>query len=174
MTAENGVSAPRPWYKKWWGIVVLILFWPFSLTYYFIHKSWKLFPKLAAIGAVWILFVSFTSNNKTTSTPPPVVQGIQTSVNIVPTINVSTASAVKPLVILTSTPKPILVPTKAIQTGSSEVKYYTNTDGIKVQSPIQSDTKPAGASAKCRDGSYSFSLHRSGTCSGHGGVAQWY
>ena len=27
--------------------------------------------------------------------------------------------------------------------------------------------------ARCRDGSYSFSQHRSGTCSHHGGVAQW-
>jgi hypothetical protein len=31
---------------------------------------------------------------------------------------------------------------------------------------------PAGATAQCRDGSYSFSLHHSGTCSSHGGVAQ--
>ncbi|MCW6537635.1 DUF3761 domain-containing protein [Sphingomonas lycopersici] len=33
---------------------------------------------------------------------------------------------------------------------------------------------PNGATAKCRDGSYSFSAHRSGTCSRHGGVAQFY
>jgi hypothetical protein len=32
---------------------------------------------------------------------------------------------------------------------------------------------PAGASAQCRDGSYSFSQHRRGTCSHHGGVALW-
>jgi hypothetical protein len=28
-------------------------------------------------------------------------------------------------------------------------------------------------SAVCRDGSYSYSAHRSGTCSYHGGVSQW-
>lgn len=33
---------------------------------------------------------------------------------------------------------------------------------------------PNGATAKCRDGTMSFSQHRSGTCSRHGGVAQWY
>ena len=33
---------------------------------------------------------------------------------------------------------------------------------------------PNGATAKCRDGSMSFSAHRSGTCSRHGGVAQWF
>jgi hypothetical protein len=32
---------------------------------------------------------------------------------------------------------------------------------------------PPGATAQCRDGTYSFSQHHSGTCSHHGGVAQW-
>jgi hypothetical protein len=32
---------------------------------------------------------------------------------------------------------------------------------------------PAGATARCRDGTYSFSQHRAGTCSHHGGVAAW-
>jgi hypothetical protein len=32
---------------------------------------------------------------------------------------------------------------------------------------------PPGATARCRDGTYSYSHHRSGTCSHHGGVAVW-
>ena len=32
---------------------------------------------------------------------------------------------------------------------------------------------PPGATAQCRDGTYSFSQHHSGTCSHHGGVARW-
>ncbi len=32
---------------------------------------------------------------------------------------------------------------------------------------------PPGATAQCRDGSYSYSQHHSGTCSHHGGVAVW-
>lgn len=32
---------------------------------------------------------------------------------------------------------------------------------------------PPGATARCRDGTYSYSQHRSGTCSHHGGVAVW-
>jgi hypothetical protein len=32
---------------------------------------------------------------------------------------------------------------------------------------------PPGATARCRDGTYSYSQHRSGTCSHHGGVAEW-
>jgi hypothetical protein len=34
-------------------------------------------------------------------------------------------------------------------------------------------TPPPGATALCRDGTYSFSRHHSGTCSHHGGVRQW-
>jgi hypothetical protein len=33
---------------------------------------------------------------------------------------------------------------------------------------------PAGATARCNDGTYSYSQHRSGTCSHHHGVAIWY
>ena len=33
---------------------------------------------------------------------------------------------------------------------------------------------PQGATAKCKDGSYSHSKQHSGACSHHGGVAEWY
>ena len=48
--------------------------------------------------------------------------------------------------------------------------YYKNVDGKCVHSP---SNDPSGATAKCRDGTYSYSLHASGTCSHHGGVARW-
>lgn len=32
---------------------------------------------------------------------------------------------------------------------------------------------PSGASARCRDGTYSYSRNRRGTCSHHGGVREW-
>ena len=53
------------------------------------------------------------------------------------------------------------------------VKYYTNSAGQKVQSPTKYNSIPAGATALCRDGTYSFSRNRRGTCSHHGGVARW-
>ncbi len=56
---------------------------------------------------------------------------------------------------------------------SSSVDYYTNSYGEKVQSPTYYNSKPRGATAECRDGTYSFSRSRRGTCSGHGGVSQW-
>ena len=56
---------------------------------------------------------------------------------------------------------------------STTPRYYTNKDGERVQSPTYSDTIPVGATAQCRDGTYSFSRNHRGTCSHHGGVAKW-
>lgn len=50
---------------------------------------------------------------------------------------------------------------------------YQNSNGNCVHDPEQAPSAPPGATAMCRDGDYSFSQHHSGTCSGHGGVAQW-
>lgn len=47
---------------------------------------------------------------------------------------------------------------------------YTNVDGNWV--PCPSDN-PAGATARCNDGEYSYSQNHQGTCSHHGGVAEW-
>src|SRR3954449_6289474 len=54
-------------------------------------------------------------------------------------------------------------------------RHYTNTAGHEVHSPVydtDSDV-PAGASARCGDGTYSFSESHRGTCSHHGGVGAW-
>jgi hypothetical protein len=51
--------------------------------------------------------------------------------------------------------------------------YYVNSAGKCVHRPVQSQTAPAGATAQCRDGTYSFSQSRRGTCSHHGGVSKW-
>jgi hypothetical protein len=48
--------------------------------------------------------------------------------------------------------------------------YYENVSGHCVRSP---SSNPAGATARCRDGTYSYSEHASGTCSHHGGVGRW-
>ena len=52
-------------------------------------------------------------------------------------------------------------------------KYYINSYGERVQSPTYYSSSPPGATALCRDGLYSFSRSRRGTCSHHGGVARW-
>lgn len=59
----------------------------------------------------------------------------------------------------------------AVPTG----RGYINSRGERVPSPtITRDGRPpAGATAQCRDGTYSFSRSRRGTCSHHGGVSLW-
>ena len=50
---------------------------------------------------------------------------------------------------------------------------YVNSKGKTVQRPENCSGPPKGATAQCRDGSYSFSTSRRGTCSPHGGIAKW-
>src|SRR5439155_24817428 len=50
---------------------------------------------------------------------------------------------------------------------------YRNVDGNCVHRPQSAPAVPAGATAVCKDGTYSFSQNRQGTCSHHGGVARW-
>jgi hypothetical protein len=44
---------------------------------------------------------------------------------------------------------------------------------MALATPASPGSAPPGATARCRDGTYSFSQHRQGTCSHHGGVAEW-
>jgi hypothetical protein len=50
---------------------------------------------------------------------------------------------------------------------------YVNSKGETVKRPETCSSAPKGATAQCRDKSYSFSHTRQGTCSHHGGVAKW-
>lgn len=51
--------------------------------------------------------------------------------------------------------------------------FYTNVYGNQTHVPIKAQVAPRGASARCKDGTYSFSQSRRGTCSGHVGVRNW-
>ena len=50
---------------------------------------------------------------------------------------------------------------------------YVNSKGETVKRPETCSSAPKGATAQCRDKSYSFSHTRQGTCSHRGGVAKW-
>ena len=56
---------------------------------------------------------------------------------------------------------------------TESITYYNNSYSETVQSPTRYTGKPSGATAICRDGTYSFSRNRRGTCSRHGGVRSW-
>lgn len=64
---------------------------------------------------------------------------------------------------------------QAPQAATSQGRGYINSQGEWVPSPMRTadGQPPAGATAHCRDGTFSFSRTRRGTCSHHGGVAEW-
>ncbi|QGN00004.1 DUF3761 domain-containing protein (plasmid) [Methylocystis parvus] len=68
-----------------------------------------------------------------------------------------------------------LTPGAPVEEQLKEHGDYTNAKGETVHAPAHSllGAAPDGATAKCRDGEFSFSHSRSGTCSGHGGVGSW-
>lgn len=115
-----------------------------------------------------IFFLGAIANSHSTS-PKGEVQGVQATGSVIEATVTPVATQSYPSPTIYQAPK---------QTSSdlSNDRYYTNSDGNEVHSPAYSDngSVPAGASAQCSDGTYSFSQHRSGTCSHHGGVAVWY
>lgn len=98
----------------------------------------------------------------TTLAPPPVV----TTTVVPPPPAVATTQA-------PSVPAPVAVQLPPPVTGGTScgADTYVNSDGICVRRPISAAAPPPGATARCNDGTYSSSTHRSGTCSSHGGVA---
>ena len=80
-----------------------------------------------------------------------------------------TASALAALL-----PLLVLVPVTACAAACHDAHgTYVNSSGHVVPDPKCVTGHQAGETAICRDGSHSFSEHRQGTCSRHGGVAQW-
>lgn len=108
-----------------------------------------------------------TTNIPAASTPSAPQTTAQTTPTETPkaTATPTPAPAAAPVAAPTPAPAPIL---KSCPDG-----YYLNVDNNCIQSPVTAPSAPAGATAKCNDGTYSFSQHRSGTCSHHDGVAEW-
>lgn|GEM_PF-1420659 len=114
-------------------------------------KDWLKNNKLAAtLGGIVLLliFAGVASSSSAPSAQPSGYQGVSAS-------------------------QQQTAPVQAAQLSNDS--YYVNSNGNTVHSPAYTSTGaiPAGATAQCGDGTYSFSQHHSGTCSHHGGVAQW-
>lgn len=75
----------------------------------------------------------------------------------------------------TAAPAAPAAPAKGYDNHLVEPGSYVNSDGKSVHRPAHTESgrTPEGATAQCRDNTYSFSQHRRGTCSHHGGVARW-
>jgi len=73
----------------------------------------------------------------------------------------------------TSAPATAAAPADAAPAASAPAAAKSSTASKSAPTATASNTDPTGATAKCKDGTYSKSKHHSGTCSHHGGVAEW-
>lgn len=123
------------------------------------------------IGGIIGLGLVIASGFASEPTTAPVNKTIAPSVSEIKVAKPIDTSAFQQRTV-TNTNVPTAVDTSG---GLSNDNYYTNVDGNTVHAPAYSldNDIPAGATARCRDGTYSFSQNRRGTCSHHGGVATW-
>lgn len=77
-----------------------------------------------------------------------------------------------PVPVTTTAARAPLNPPPDTATSCSEGSYR-NMDGNCIPRPAPAPVAPQGATARCVDGTFSYSQHRQGTCSHHGGVAEW-
>jgi|SRR3989344_509303 len=136
-------------------------------------NPWPWYKKkryLVPLGLVALLVLSGGDNAPQNQSAPqrmaPVVQQVEIK-------SAMSSGATQELPRPVDTAQRTLSPAPDSNSGLSNDSYYTNSAGNEVHSPAYSDTVPSGASAQCRDGTYSFSQSRRGTCSHHGGVANW-
>ena len=120
--------------------------------------------------------VSVTTAPVTTTTAAPTTTPPLATTTVATTTVAHAAPAPPPVAQSTRTlaPAPPPVTTQSPPQGAGDScgpDTYVNSDGNCVHRPVSAAAPPPGATAKCNDGTYSMSQHRSGTCSGHGGVA---
>ena len=133
--------------------------------------------------AVWVIIGSFFGVNN--NSIPQHISKVMVSPTAKPSPTLIPTATLTPTPTLTPTRAVYLVPTQPTiqptqttttqEQGLNNDNYYTNSSGNEVHSPAYSinGSVPSGETAKCNDGTYSFSQNHSGTCSGHGGVSQW-
>lgn len=88
---QSEKTSPK-WYKTWWGILIIIGLWPFSLSYYFWKQKINIYQKVGAIVLVWIVYFLLISSFKSNSNNKLKNREVST---IAPTVVLSPVPTVK-------------------------------------------------------------------------------
>ena len=172
---QNEVPSPpkRKWYAKKRYILPLSFFVVFFLILVVAASIGSRLNKSSVAAAVPQTLVLPRASNIVTKTfqAQPAAQIISKPV---------TGKAV-PEIPVAKSPPPVFQASASDENNSANTddlsndNTYQNVDGNTVHSPAYDEDNevPAGATAQCSDGTYSFSENHRGTCSHHGGVAEW-
>jgi serine/threonine-protein kinase len=138
-----------------------------------VRSNWSVRTKAIASGAWIVVLLAAGINGQMQSNPQPVATGPQTvaSASPSPITSPATVAAHSPgqqptPTVVSPTPVAVVQPVVAPPVVAPPVVAPPAVD------PYAAATA-ARASAVCADGTWSYSQHRSGTCSGHGGVHWW-
>ena len=124
---------------------------------------------LAAMSSQWTAIKTYIAAGQTsqpTTSPTSPLTPTPPSVAPLPPVTTQPAATTQPQ-------RNTLPPTRSPSPTTCADGSYVNVDGNCIPGPRPAPSAPAGATAQCNDGTYSFSQNRSGTCSHHGGVAVW-
>ncbi len=150
------------------------------------YKKKRYWIPLGSLGFVFIVAAASGNNQQSTvsniqtQSPSSAVKGAETTSKTVnpdaPVVNAASNPSSKPSAQSpaqqASAPQP--QSQNSAQPPLSNNNYYQASSGDEVHSPAYPNSGvPAGATAQCGDGTYSFSENHRGTCSHHGGVAHW-
>src|SRR4051794_12393216 len=137
---------------------------------------WGLIGGLGVVSVLSLAAMSssqFAADTQTRPQASTVVEAVATSSDnhaaMLPAQEMATSTLIE------NTSQEQATNTPSTKSDLSNDRSYTNVSGHQVHAPaydLDGDI-PAGASARCSDGTYSFSQNHRGTCSRHGGVSQW-
>lgn len=65
MHADKNMNQNKKWYKTWWGVLIILCFLPFFLTYWIWKRSWKLWLRIGVISVFWVLIILIGSSSGT-------------------------------------------------------------------------------------------------------------
>lgn len=143
----------KPWYKKWWGILIVLCFWPYLLIWYAWARSrWSKVVKIVATVACCIvalfgfMVIAAAASGPQTSTPNPdtvtltatTSEGTPQSKTAKPTHAPSTkttpVATATPAPVATTAPAPVSAPV-ATDTPAPATGCYPTTDEGKCYEP---------------------------------------